>query len=147
LYADEGSATELEKSAPELKVQVVRSGDELEVAGVKVRVEGTEHAEIHKTLPRIPNVGYLLGGKLFVPGDNYTKPAEPVEVLAFASGAPWMKIGEAVDYVLAVHPKVAIPYHDAVLAMPEMNSNIISGLVRDSGVEIRVVPNGQSTEF
>jgi hypothetical protein len=30
----------------------------------------------------VPNVGYLIGGRLFHPGDAFTPPGQPVEVLA-----------------------------------------------------------------
>jgi hypothetical protein len=91
-------------------------------------------------------VGYLVAKKFFYPGDNFTVPGEPVEVLGLPAGAPWLKISEVIDYVLAVHPKVAIPVHDAVLAMPEMNARIIKPYLESAGIELRVVPNGESTE-
>jgi L-ascorbate metabolism protein UlaG (beta-lactamase superfamily) len=69
-----------------------------------------------------------------------------VEVLALPDGAPWLKISEAIDYMLAVKPKVAIPVHDAVLAMPQMNEGLLERLGRPAGIELRVVKNGSSTE-
>ncbi|HSX03017.1 MAG TPA: MBL fold metallo-hydrolase [Candidatus Saccharimonadia bacterium] len=144
VLADEASAAQL--VAAGVAAQAVHNGDELAIAGVKVSVIGVEHALIHPDIPRIPNVGYLVAERFFYPGDNFTNPGRPVEVLSAPIGAPWLKISEAVDYVRGVKPAVAIPVHDAVLAIPEMNYNLLQRLTADRGIEVRVVPNGQSTE-
>jgi L-ascorbate metabolism protein UlaG (beta-lactamase superfamily) len=143
VYADEGSAELIAKQG--LSVQAVHDGDEVNVAGVKVEVYGAGHAVIHSDLPLIPaNVGYRIAERFFYPGDNFTVPPAPVEVLAAPAGAPWLKVSELVDYVRTVKPKVAIPVHDAVLAMPEMHVGILARL--NPEVEVRTVANGQSTE-
>jgi L-ascorbate metabolism protein UlaG (beta-lactamase superfamily) len=90
--------------------------------------------------------GEEIGKKFFYPGDNFTEPGEPVAVLAVPAGAPWLKISEAIDYMVAVHPEVAIPVHDAVLAIPEMNYGLLKRFAEPVGIEVRVVPNGETTE-
>lgn len=115
LYVDEGSAGQLTDTAYE----VVRAGDVLDV-GTRVEVLGTEHAVIHPDLPRIPNVGYLVGGRFFTPGDALTVPEADVEVLGLPTAAPWLKLSEAVDLLRAVAPRLAFPVHDAVLATPQI---------------------------
>jgi len=95
---------------------VVADGEELDVGGVGVRVAGRDHAVIHPDIPVVPNVGYLVGGRLFHPGDAFTPPGQPVEVLAVPAGAPWLKVSEPIDYLRAVRPKVAVPVHDQVLS-------------------------------
>ena len=69
-----------------------------------------------------------------------------MEILALPLGAPWSKVSEVIDYVMAVKPRVAIPVHDAVLAMPEMHVNITKRFTDPAGIELRVVPNGETTE-
>jgi hypothetical protein len=69
---------------------------------------------IHSSIPVITNVGVLINDSIFYPGDAFTVPPVPVNVLAAPSGAPWMKIAEAMDYVLAVKPKRAFPTHEMV---------------------------------
>jgi L-ascorbate metabolism protein UlaG (beta-lactamase superfamily) len=145
IYCDEGSFGKLQ-DIEGLDVHAVHAGEEFEVAGVKVQVVGTDHAVIHPSIPGIPNVGYLVAKRFFYPGDNFTQPEEPVEILALPDGAPWLKISEAIDYLLAVHPVVAIPVHDAVLAIPEMNEGLLMRFAEPAGIELRVVPNGTSTE-
>ena len=114
VVSDEGSAELLGEAGAE--VQVVHDGDELEVGGVGVRVTGRHHAVIHPDIPVIPNVGYLVGGRLFHPGDAFTPPGQPIEVLAVPAAAPWLKLSEAIDYLRQVRPKVAVPVHEKVLS-------------------------------
>lgn len=142
VFADEQSAGMLGDG-----VKAVHAGDEFEVAGVSVKVLGEQHAIIHPAIPGITNVGYFIAGRYFYPGDSFTQPGVEVEVLALPLGAPWLKVAEVIDYVLAVKPKVAIPVHDAVLAMPDMHATITRNVTKDSGAEIRVVANGSSTEL
>src|SRR6478609_6851453 len=54
------------------KVTVVGDGDAFDLDGLPVTVHGEWHAEIHADIPRIPNIGFLLGGRAFHPGDALT---------------------------------------------------------------------------
>lgn len=50
-------------------MHVVGAGDALTVAGFDVQVHGEWHAVIHPDVPRMPNVGFLVDGLVFHPGD------------------------------------------------------------------------------
>ena len=115
LYADEATAALL--SERDIPAQTARQGDRLDV-GVEVTVYGGEHAVIHPEIPVVPNVGYLIGGRFFHPGDSFTVPDAPVEVLGLPTAAPWLKASEAIDYLRAVAPRMAIPIHEGLLARP-----------------------------
>jgi L-ascorbate metabolism protein UlaG (beta-lactamase superfamily) len=114
VVADEGSAEALGEAGAD--VEVVHDGDELGPGGLGLRVAGRDHAVVHPDVPVVPNVGYLVGGRLFHPGDAFTEPGEAVEVLAVPAGAPWLKLAEAVDYLRRVAPRVAVPVHERVLS-------------------------------
>jgi len=114
VVSDEGSATILAEAGAD--VHVAHDGDELTLGGIGIRVAGRDHAIIHPDIPRITNVGYLVGGRLFHPGDAFTLPGDPVEVLAVPAGAPWLKVVEPIDYLRQVRPKVAVPIHDRLLS-------------------------------
>jgi L-ascorbate metabolism protein UlaG (beta-lactamase superfamily) len=117
VVCDEASAALLAERG--VKGQVVQDGDVLDL-GVPVGVYGREHAIIHPDLPNVPNVGYLVADRFFYPGDAFTVPDAPVEVLAVPAGAPWMKHSEAVDYLRRVRPRVAVPVHDYQDVFAEM---------------------------
>ena len=147
VVSDEGSAAPLGEAGAE--VQVVHEGDELTLGGVGVRVAGREHAVIHPDIPNVPNVGYLIGGRLFHPGDAFTVIEEPVEVLAVPAGAPWMKVSESIDYLREVRPKVAVPVHEKVLSPVGMSINY-GALERLGAMGVATVQNlddGKPVEF
>jgi L-ascorbate metabolism protein UlaG (beta-lactamase superfamily) len=114
VVSDQGSADPLGQAG--VDVEVVHDGDEFDVAGVGVRVVGRDHAVIHPDIPVVPNVGYLIAGRLFHPGDAFTPPGQQVEVLALPAGAPWLKLSEPVEYLRHVRPLVAVPVHEKVLS-------------------------------
>ena len=114
VVSDEGSAKPLGEAG--VDVEAVHDGDELEIGGVGVRVVGRDHAIIHPDIPVVPNVGFLVGGRLFHPGDAFTLPGQPIDVLAVPAGAPWLKVSEPIDYLRVVRPKVAVPVHERLLS-------------------------------
>jgi L-ascorbate metabolism protein UlaG (beta-lactamase superfamily) len=96
-------------------VHAVGAGDAFTVAGIDVQVYGEWHAVIHPDLPRVKNVGYLIGGALFHPGDALTVPDTSVDTLMLPIHAPWSKISEVIDYVRAVAPTHSVAVHDGLL--------------------------------
>lgn len=133
LHCDAGSAEQL----GDLPHRVVADGDALDL-GVPVRVFGAQHAVIHPDIPRIPNVGYLVGERFFTPGDALTVPPADVEVLGLPTAAPWLKLSEAVGLLREVAPRLAFPVHDAVLALPQIWYGQFASLA-PQGTEFRVV--------
>ncbi|QEO15690.1 MBL fold metallo-hydrolase [Agromyces intestinalis] len=99
-----------------VEVQRVDPGDEVEVGPYRLRFFGGSHAVIHPSIPVVDNVGVLVNDSLYYAGDSFVAPGVPVEVLAAPAAAPWMKISEAMDYVIAVSPRRAFPTHEMLLA-------------------------------
>ncbi|GGT03261.1 MBL fold metallo-hydrolase [Streptomyces sp. NPDC054847] len=97
------------------RVSTVGHGDTFTAAGFDVQVHGELHAVIHPDIPRITNVGYLVDGSVFHPGDALTVPGRPVDTLMLPVHAPWNKISEVIDYVRDVAPRRAVDVHDALL--------------------------------
>jgi L-ascorbate metabolism protein UlaG (beta-lactamase superfamily) len=147
VISDQGSAEPLGQAGAE--VEVVADGQELDVGGVGVRVAGRDHAVIHPDIPVVPNVGYLVGGRLFHPGDAFTEPGQPVEVLAVPAAAPWLKLSEPIDYLRAVRPKVAVPVHDLVLsdAGRSIHYRQLEQLGAKGGATLRSLDDGAPAEL
>ncbi|MGW4726612.1 MBL fold metallo-hydrolase [Streptomyces sp. S1] len=97
------------------RVHTVGHGDAFTAAGFDVQVHGELHAVIHPDIPRITNVGYLVDGSVFHPGDALTVPDHPVDTLLLPVMAPWNKISEVIDYVRELKPRRAYDIHDALL--------------------------------
>ncbi|GGD79736.1 MBL fold metallo-hydrolase [Microbacterium murale] len=105
-------------AAADYEITVVAPGDTVSAGPFSLRFFGGDHEIIHSSLPRVQNVGVLINDELYYPGDSYAVP-EGVEVDALAAplGAPWLKIGEAMDFVLAVAPRRAFGVHDMTLSV------------------------------
>jgi L-ascorbate metabolism protein UlaG (beta-lactamase superfamily) len=147
VISDQGSAEPLGQAG--VDVQVVADGEDLDLGGVGVRVAGRDHAVIHPDIPVVPNVGYLVGGRLFHPGDAFTPPGQPVQVLAVPAGAPWLKVSEPIDYLRAVRPKLAVPVHDQVLSAAgrSIHYRQLEQLGAKEGTTLRVLDDGAPTEL
>ena len=113
------------------RVHVVGHGDAVSVAGFDVHVHGELHAQIHPEMPRVKNVGFLVDGQVFHPGDALTVPDEPVATLLLPVHAPWSKASEVIDYVRAVHADQAYAVHDGLLN--DTGLGLIGGLLGERG--------------
>ena len=137
-------------AAADFAVETVKAGDTLEVEPFELRFFGEKHAVIHSSIPVIDNVGVLVDGSLYYAGDSYTVPeGVAVETLAAPIGAPWLKIGEAMDYVLAVKPRRAFPVHEAVLSQigKAMTQSRIEAVTQQGGGEFFVLEPGESFDL
>ncbi len=105
-----------------IEATAFHTGDEVTVAGLPLRAIGSQHAVIHPDIPRVGNIGVLIGrsvadggsGLLLHPGDSYAQ-TPTVDVLALPLWAPWSKVAEMVDFLRAVSPTIAVPVHESQL--------------------------------
>jgi len=98
-------------------VTAVAPGDSFTAGGFPVQVVGGQHAEIYEGLPGCANVGYVVDGAVYHPGDALSVPDVPVDTLLVPASAPWLKLAEALDFVRAIGPRRAYPIHDATLSV------------------------------
>ena len=131
-------------------ITVVSPGDTVTVGDFTLRFFGGTHAVIHSSIPTIDNVGVLVNQELYYPGDSYAVP-EGIEVdtLAAPLGAPWLKIGEAMDYVLAVKPRRAFGTHDMTLSVAgkTMHRARLQWATEQGGGEFFVLEPGESLDL
>jgi L-ascorbate metabolism protein UlaG (beta-lactamase superfamily) len=95
------------------RVRTVGEGDALSIAGFEVGVVGQKHEVVHPDVPPVENVGFLIDGEVFHPGDAFTVVQAPT--LLVPGQAPWMKAPEMIDYLRAVAPRRAYAVHDGLL--------------------------------
>lgn len=147
LVVDSGSADETTKLG--LAAQVARPGDALRLGGAAVAVVGGEHAVIHRDFPAPPNAGYVVdGGTFYHPGDSLFVPDQKIDVLGLPTAAPWLRTGEAGDFLRAVAPRVAIPIHEGLLN--ENGLNLTYGLFTrfaPAGTEVRPLTPREPAEL
>lgn len=143
-HHDPARLAELIKVNPGAQVVTVDGGD------FDVTVLAGHHALVHPDVPVpvVRNNAYQVGDLLFHPGDSFTMPSGPVKILLLPTGAPWMKAGEAVDYLRSVAPEIAIPIHQDGLV--EAHQQLHYGLFRQlapADTTVRVLDHGTSTSF
>lgn len=125
------------------RVVAVSPGDSITAGGFEVRVFGGDHAVIHADLPPMTNVGFLVDGSVFHPGDSYSVPGVPVETLLVPTSGPWAKLGELVDFVRAVQPERAVQIHDLMLS--EVGKGSFAQFAGQlTGVDLVTVADGET---
>jgi hypothetical protein len=129
VWTNTSVAAQLEGLGP--RVHVVGHGDAVTVAGFDVHVHGELHAEVHPEIPRIPNIGFLVDGLVFHPGDALTIPDEPVTTLLLPVHAPWSRVADVIDYVRAVHADQAYAVHDGLLN--DTGLGLVAGMLGERG--------------
>lgn len=98
-------------------VTAVHAGDTATAGPFSLSFHGGTHSVIHESIPVIDNVGVLVNDEFYYPGDSYALPKHAdIALLAAPIGAPWLKIGEAMDFVLAAKPRRAFGTHDMTLS-------------------------------
>jgi L-ascorbate metabolism protein UlaG (beta-lactamase superfamily) len=136
-------------AAPSYAITVVKDGDEITIGEFSLRFFGEKHAIIHSSIPVIDNVGVLINDTVFYPGDSFTVPPVAVDTLAVPVGAPWLKIGEVIDYVTAVAPRRSFPSHEMVLSVigKKMANERVDGATKLGGGEFFALEPGQSLDL
>lgn len=130
-------------------VTVVADGDTVEVGEFTLAFYGGKHAVIHSSIAVIDNVGVLVNGVLWYGGDSFTVPPVAVETVAVPAGAPWLKIGEVMDYVDTLTPKRSFPTHEMVLSVigKGMANQRIASVTESHGGEHFALEPGESLDL
>jgi L-ascorbate metabolism protein UlaG (beta-lactamase superfamily) len=108
------STAEVAEQLKGADVTVVEPGKEYQVGPFQMVFYGQDHAPIHESVDIGQNVGVFINDTLYYPGDSFEIPDKAVKVLATPISGPWMKTGEAMDFVEKIKPQVIIPVHDAL---------------------------------
>ena len=114
VYGTPGAVVALRQAG--VTARAVEPGDEFTAAGFAVSAVGGLHAEIYHGLPGCANVGFILDGALYHPGDALFVPDQPVRTLLLPVSGPWIKLGEAIDFLAAVAPEQAYAIHDGLFS-------------------------------
>lgn len=127
-WAPAKAAGQLREAAPSSadRIHDAEPETEFEAAGFRIQTFGSQHALIHASLPVVANVGYLVDGTVFHPGDSFTVPhGIDVHTLLVPIHAPWSKVGEVLDFLISVRATRAFPIHNALLN--ELGTGLVEG--------------------
>ena len=122
-----------------IKSELLEHGNNTTIKEIAIEAFGEKHAVIYPTLPQVQNTGYFIANRFFYPGDALTHPGRPVEILALPVAGPWLKIAEAVDYAVAVKPKICFPVHDGNLKNPGITHRAPQTVLESAGIDFKVL--------
>lgn len=137
-------------AADEFDVTEVKAGDSHEAGPFTLRFFGGTHAVIHRSIPVVDNVGVLVNDELYYAGDSFAIPdGVTVGTLAVPAGAPWLKIGEVMDYVDAVKPRRSLAVHEMVLSVAgkKMSNARIGAVTEKHGGTFLPLEPGESIDL
>lgn len=126
--------------------KTLKSGDREQCGPFHLAFFGGQHATIHESYPALDNIGVLVNNSFYYGGDSFQLPGVPVQVLAVPLSAPWMKVSEAMDYLVAVSPQVAFPMHNAVLSDigNGIHNRILTSVAEQNDIAYKVLEPGDS---
>jgi len=144
IWTTPGAAEHLE--GIRAQVRIVGEGAAFEAAGFEVLVYGKLHAV---AWPRVANVGFLVDGRVFHPGDAYTVPETDIDTLLLPTHASWLKATELIDYVREIAPRRAYSVHDGFLndAGLQLVDGPLSYLAMSEAADIRRLTLGQQIDL
>jgi L-ascorbate metabolism protein UlaG (beta-lactamase superfamily) len=125
------------------QVRVVRDGDLVHVAGFKVQAVGEKHHRSHPDVPPVDNVGFLINGEVFHPGDALT--VVEVPTLLVPGQAPWMTVPDLIEYLRRMAPRRAYAIHDGLLN--DWGIQVLNGVLQSEAehldADIRRLQSGE----
>ncbi len=113
IYADAAALEALQEI--DAKKVLAKGGQTEQVGGFNLEFFGHDHAVVFEVVP-CENVGVMVNHSLYYPGDSYTKPNKPVKTLALPISGPWLKIGDALQFMIDVKPQEIFSTHDSLLS-------------------------------
>ena len=158
LAANAGAQLFVEPSVPELLAtdaefgggQALAPGDSVTFGAVTISGVGGTHAEIHRDIPVIGNVGLVISAEgeptLFHPGDSLATAPEGIDVLAVPAYGPWAAMKETIDFARAVGAPHGIPIHDELLAPPG-RAMIVGRISTMTPTQLVDLHGGKTQEF
>lgn len=127
--------------------QILEHGQSLKFEQLLIEAFGKEHADIYPAIPKVQNTGYFISNRLFYPGDAFTNPGKPVEILALPVAGPWLHISETIDYALLLKPKIVFPVHDGFLKFGGPFYAVPKKFIEPQGIKFLEPDAGQWMEF
>jgi L-ascorbate metabolism protein UlaG (beta-lactamase superfamily) len=91
----------------------------VELGGIRIDAVGGLHAVIHKDIPRIGNVGFVVSAegepRFFHPGDSLKSVPKGVDVVAIPAYGPWAAMKKTIDFTREVNAPQGFLIHEGLL--------------------------------
>lgn len=130
-----------------ISFELMEDGAEGDISGLKVSAMGNKHAEIYGDFGQVQNTGFFFGERFFYPGDALYVPSLKPEILAMPVAGSWLKISEAMKYVLEIGPKTVLPVHDGILKNIGLAHKVPSECLPAAGINFVALGDGTEADF
>lgn len=128
----------------------LNAGQRLTCGDFRVQTLGGNHAIIHRDIPRVTNLGYVISAPgepaLFHPGDALDVIPGNVDILGIPLQAPWSATKEVIDFVRQVGAARGLLIHDGLVNEPGRDM-ISSHLDRLTDCQILDLRAGQEVDL
>lgn len=119
IYAPQSVIDELADASGEAtdRLHAVTADSTLSLGPFEVKTFGGQHALIHPLIPTVDNVGFVIDDAVFHPGDSFAVPhGLTVPTVLVPLHAPWSKMSEVIDFIIATRATNVYQIHDALLS-------------------------------
>lgn len=131
-----------------LHAEIIQPGETKVLGAFTIIGVAAAHGHTTKTSP--DNIGFIVNGTVYHPGDSFLGeiPYGEIQVLALPIVSPWGPRFEAFAYAKKVHPKIVIPIHDAYFKdFFIKGQNIIAAEnLGEAGITVKPLGPGESLE-
>lgn len=145
LLEKEGITYEILDGKNDTKLGAALSG----VEQVHLEACDGKHEEIFEEIGQVQNTGYFIDDRLFYPGDSFSNPGKPVEILALPVAGPWCRVEASIRYAISLSPKYAFPVHDGQLMNDRIGGyhGIPQKVLNEKGIQFASLKKGETREF
>lgn len=139
LHANASTAKQM-KSQP----QIVTDNQEFDINGLKIQARELPHCLMVDGSTSVQNTGYLVGGRLFHPGDGKELAGLQAEILAVPLSGPDISLHDAYAFTMQVGAKQVVPIHYDFLGG---NPDFLGRHLEEKGVKTNALKQGESIEL
>lgn len=139
IYANASTAKQM-KSKP----QVISDGQKFSIGGLDIQARELPHCLMVDGSTSVQNTGYLVGGKLFHPGDGKELEGLKADVLAVPLSGPDISLKDAYSFTMQAEAKEVIPIHYDYLGG---NPDFFDSYASKAGVKTHGLKIGESVEI
>lgn len=127
---------------------VIGEGDRIKERAFTIEALRAPHGAL--PIPAPFNLGYLINGTLFHPGDSldFSLSKNP-SALALPIAAPWLTLKDALTVAVRIKPQYVIPIHDAIIKdfMLERIYGMCENILTKAGIEFVPLTLDQTLEL
>lgn len=129
--------------------EILEEGQVGTIDSIFIEGFGNKHEEVYHEFGQVQNTGYFIENTFFYPGDAFTNPGKPVDILAAPIVAPWTTFKTAIDYIREIKPRVCFPVHDGMLQKdkPGPIYRLPPLILEKEGIEFVTLLEGDTKEF